>query len=126
MPYFLGPYKQRGGGFGALASAIGRTALPLAGKIISTAAKKLPSQSIAELLDIFSKKTPMQALKKTISNTVKKQTGGWLALQVRQIRINRKRSKRSGSKPRKGSKMNDGHFKIQTAKDKSVGFLYQS
>ena len=50
------------------------------------------------------KKSPKQALKNTISNTVKKRTGGSLALRMRQRRMNRRRSKRSGSKARKGSK----------------------
>ena len=53
---------------------------------------------------VSKKKSPKQALKNTISNTVKKQTGGALALPMRQKRINRRRSKRSGSKVRKGSK----------------------
>ena len=50
------------------------------------------------------KKSPKQALKNTISNTVKKQKGGSLALRMRQRRMNRRRSERSGSKARKGSK----------------------
>ena len=56
-------------------------------------------------MDVVSKKkSPKQALKNTISNTVKKQTGGSSALQMRQRRINRGRSNCSGSKARKGSK----------------------
>ena len=50
------------------------------------------------------KKSAKQALKNTISNTVKKQTGGSLALRMRrQNRMNRRRSKRSGSKARKST-----------------------
>ena len=56
-------------------------------------------------MDVVNRKnSPKQALKNTISNTVKKQTGGSLALRMRQKRMNRRRSKRSGSKARKGSK----------------------
>ena len=40
LPYFSGHYRQRGSGFGALASGIGRTALPLARKFIIPAAKR--------------------------------------------------------------------------------------
>ena len=49
-------------------------------------------------------KTPKQALKNTISNTVKKQAGGSLKLRMRQKRMNRRRSKPSVSEKRKGSK----------------------
>ena len=38
LPYFSGHYRQRGSGFGALASGIGRIALPLARKFILPAA----------------------------------------------------------------------------------------
>ena len=129
LPYFSGHYRQRGSGFGILASGIGRIALPLARKFIIPAAKRVGKelllQSVPELMDVVSKnKSPKQALKNTISNTVKMQTGGSLALRMRQKRMNRKRSKRSGSKARKGSKKKKGsHFKTQTAKEKSVGFL---
>ena len=109
LPYFSGHYRQRGSGFGALASDIGRIALPLARKFIIPAAKRVGKdlllQSLPELMDVVSKKkSPKQALKNTISNTVKKQTGGSLALRMRQKRMNRRRSKRSGSNARKGSK----------------------
>ena len=109
LPYFSGHYRQRGSGFGALASVIGRIALPIARKFILPAAKRVGKelllQSVPELMDVVSKKkSPKQALKNTISNTVKKQTGGSLALPMRQRRMNCRRSKRSGSKARKGSK----------------------
>ena len=110
LPYFSGHYRQRGSGFGALASGIGRIALPIARKFILPAAKRVGKelllQSVPELMDVVSKKkSPKQALKNTmISNTVKKQTGGSLALRMRQRRMNRRRSKRSGSKARKSSK----------------------
>ena len=110
LPHFSGHYRQRGSGFGALASGIGRIALPLARKFIIPAAKRVGKelllQSVPELMDVVSKKkSPKQALKNTISNTVKKQTGSSLALRMRQRRMNRRRSKRSGSKARKGSKI---------------------
>ena len=113
LPYFSRDYRQRGSGFGALASAVGRIALPIARKFILPDAKRVGKelllQSVPELMDVVSKKkSPKQALKNTISNTVKKQTGGSLALRMRQRRINRRRSKRSGSKARKGSKKSKG------------------
>ena len=111
LPYFSGHYIKRGSGFGALASGIGRIALPLTPKFILLAAnlvaKELPLQSVPELVDIVSKKkSAKQALKNTISNTLKKQTGGSLAPRMRrQNRMNRRRSKRSGSKARKSTNM---------------------
>ena len=80
LPHFSGHYRQRGSGFGALAAGIGRVALPLARRFILPTAKRigkeLLKQSVPELLDVVSsKKSPKQALKNTISNTVKKQTG---------------------------------------------------
>ena len=107
LPYFSGHNRQGGSGFGALASGIGRIALPLARKFILPAAKRVRKelllQSVPELVDVVSKKkSAKQALKNTISNTVKKQTGGSLALRMRrQNQMNRRRSKRSGSKARK-------------------------
>ena len=81
LPHFSGYYRQRGSGFGALAAGIGRVALPLARRFILPTAKRIRKellrQSVPELLDVvISKKSPKQALKNTISNTVKKQTGG--------------------------------------------------
>ena len=68
MPHFSGHYRQRGSGFGALATGIGQVALPLARKSVVTAAP--------ELIDIATrKKTPKQALKNTVKNTIKKQVG---------------------------------------------------
>ena len=91
LPHFSGHYRQRGSGFGALASGIGRVALPLARKFVLPAAKRIRKelllQSVPELMDdIGKKKSPKQALKNTISNTVKKQTGGSLALRMRRTR----------------------------------------
>ena len=111
MPYFSGHYRQGGSGFGVLASGIGRIAIPLARKFILPAAKRVGKelllQSVPELVNVVSKKkSAKQALKNTISNTVKKQTGGSLALRIRrQNRIYRRLSKRSGSKARKSTNM---------------------
>ena len=76
LPHFSGHYRQRGSGFGALAAGIGRVALPLARRFILPAAKRigkeLPKQSVPEILDIVgNKKSPKQAIKNTISKTVK-------------------------------------------------------
>ena len=63
---------------------------------------------------LWGKKSPKQALKNSISRTVKKQTGGSLALRMKQKGMNRRRSKCSGSKTRKRSK-NGSHFKRPAA-----------
>ena len=81
LPHFSGHYRQRGSAFGALAAGIGRVALPLARRFILPTAKRIGKeflkQSVPELLHVVSsKRSPKQALKNTISNTVKKQTGG--------------------------------------------------
>ena len=101
LPHFSGHYRQRGSGFGALAAGIGRVTLPLARRFILPTAKRigkeLLKQSFPELLDVVSsKKSPKQALKNTISNTVIKQTGG--ARFGQQMKMIRSRSKKS---PRK-------------------------
>ena len=77
LPHFSGHYRQRGSGFGALAAGIGRVALPLARRFILPAAKRigreLLKQGVPELVDVVSKKkSPKQALKNTVSNTIKK------------------------------------------------------
>ena len=130
LPYFAGHYRQRGSGFGALASGIGRIALPLARKFIlpssKTCGKRTSLTKCARVSGCCQKKkSAKQALKNTISNTVKKQTGGSLALRMRrQNRMNRRRSKRSGSKARKSTNMRKTVIsKKQTAKKKSFGFL---
>ena len=80
MPHFSGHYRQRGSGFGALAMGIGQVALPLVRKFIVPAAKRIGNellvQAAPELIDIATrKKTPQQALKNTVKNTIKKQVG---------------------------------------------------
>ena len=60
LPYFSGHYRQRGSGFEALASGIGKIALPLARKFIIPAAKRVGKelllQSVPELMEVVSKK----------------------------------------------------------------------
>ena len=76
LPHFSGHYRQRGSGFGALTAGIGRFVLPLERQFILPTAKRigkeLLKQGVSELLDVVSsKKSPKQALKNTISKTVK-------------------------------------------------------
>ena len=109
LPHFSGHYRQRDSGFGALAGGIGPVALPLARKFVLPAAKRIGKelllQSVPELMDIIGKKkSPKQALKNTISNTVKKQTDGSLALRLRQKRKTRRNSKRSRTGRKKTTK----------------------
>ena len=74
--------------------------MPLARRFILPTAKRigkeLLKQSVPELLDVVSsKKSPKQALKNTISDTVKKQTGGARFRQQRKtIRSRAKKSPR--------------------------------
>ena len=91
MPHFSGHYRQRGSGFGALAMGIGRVALPLARKFIIPAAKRIGKellvQAAPELINIATKKkTPKQALKSTVKNTIKKQVGSGKNLLARSRR----------------------------------------
>ena len=91
MPLFHGNYRQRSSGIGALPAGIGRYALPLARRFVLPTAKligrELLKKSVPELLDVVSsKKSPKQALKNTISNTVKKHGGSWKK-QLRQRRL---------------------------------------
>ena len=74
LPHFSGHYRQRGGGFGALAAGIGRAAIPFARRVILPAAKKLGKELLMsaapELIDVaMKKKSPKQALKNTVKNT---------------------------------------------------------
>ena len=106
LPHFSGHYRQKGSAFGALASSIGRAVLPLAPKFVLPAAKSIGKelllQSVPELMDDSGKKkSPRQALKNTISNTVKKQTGGFLAHRMRPKRIARGNTKHLRTKPMK-------------------------
>ena len=84
MPHFTGHYRQQGSGIGALAMSIGRVGLPLARKFIVPAAKRIGKellvQAAPELIDIATrKKTPKQALKNKVKNTIKKQAGAGLS-----------------------------------------------
>ena len=76
LPHFSGNYRQRRSGFGALAAGIGRVALPLARRFILPTAKsigkELLKESVPEILDVVGNiKPPRQAIKNTISKTVK-------------------------------------------------------
>ena len=80
-PNFSGHYRQRGRSFGALAARIGRAALPIARKFVLPAAKRigkqLSLQAAPELIEVAGKrKTPKQALKSTVTKTLRKQVGG--------------------------------------------------
>ena len=75
LPHFSGNYRQRRSGFGALAAGIGRVALPLARRFILPTVKRigkeLLKQSVSETLDVVGNKKSRQAIKNTISKTVK-------------------------------------------------------
>ena len=129
LPHFSGHYRQRGSGFGALASGIGRVALPLARKFLLPAAKRIGKelllQSVPELMDVIGKKkSPKQALKNTISNTVKKQTGGSSALRMRQEK-NEKEFKTLTHWTKENNQTQNHHFTKKSTQKKSVGLLLQ-
>ena len=97
-PYFLGHYRQRGSGFGALAAGIGRSALPIARKFLWSVAKKIGRELIVqaapELVDDVTKKTsPKQAIKSVVQKTVRKQVGGSKTRRVRKLKTNGENSK---------------------------------
>ena len=119
---FLAATGKEAAVFGALAAVgIGRIALRLARRFILTTAKRigieLLRQSGPELLDVVSsRKSPEQALKNTISNTVKKQT-------VRSRLRQQRKTIRSLSKKITKKNINQtkfGHFKTKSLKQKSV------
>ena len=90
-PYFSGHYRQRGNGFGALAAGIGRAGLPIARKFLWSVAKKMGRELIVqaapELVDVVTKKkSPKQAIKSTLENTVRKQVGGSKTRTMRKLK----------------------------------------
>ena len=94
MPHFTGHYRQKGSGFGALVSGIGRVALHLARRNIWPTAKRngrkllvTGAPAIAEFAT--KKKTTKQALKSTAAKTIKKQSGGSRHFRRRIIRQNK-------------------------------------
>ena len=106
MPHFSGHYRQRSSGFGALAMGIGRVALPLARKFIIPAAKRIGKellvQAAPEFINIATKtKTPKQALKSTVKNTIKTQVGSGKKsarkIKKRKTSVKRIRRKTSGT-----------------------------
>ena len=106
LPHFSGHYRQRGSVFGALAAGIGRVALPLARRFILPTAKRigkeLLKQSVPENLDIVgNKKSSKQAIKNTISKTVKRQTGGSRRITSRRRKSIRSKPMKVGEKRRK-------------------------
>ena len=105
LPHFSGHYRQRGSGFGALAAGIGRVALPPARRFILPTAKligkELLKQSVPEFLDVVGNKKSRQAIKNTISKTVKKQTGGSRRITSRRRKSIRGKPMRVGEKRRK-------------------------
>ena len=110
MPHFSGHYRQRGSGFGGLAMGIGRVALPLSQKFIIPAAKRIGKellvQAAPELINIATKKkTPKQALKSTVNNTIKKQVGSGKKsarkIKKRKTSVKRLGRKTSGTIPKK-------------------------
>ena len=92
LAHFGGAIRQRGSGIGALVAGIGRVALPFIRRVIIPTAKRigrdLISQAIPEAIEVLSqRKTPKQALKQKITNTVRKQVGAGKRKRRRSVRV---------------------------------------
>ena len=99
LPQFSGHYRKRGSGFGALASGIGRVALPLARRSILPTAKRIGREHLKQGVFRTSRcsieeKVTKTGLEKHSLKRHKKQTG--------------RRSRRVQQRPRKqtGSRLN--------------------
>ena len=109
MPHFSGHYRQRGNGFGALATGIGRVSLPLARKFLWPAAKKIGPdllvQGAPELVEVATKrKSAKQALKSTVAITARKQIGGSLQSRIVSGHEIIRRKRRQYTRPRSNQK----------------------
>lgn len=103
MPYFRGIPRQRGRGFGALASVIGRTAVPFLSKYVAPIAKSLGQNilqaAVPEALSVIDGNTSVrQALRNTGRHAAKRQLGGGGS---RKRSVKRKTTTASGVKKRK-------------------------
>ncbi len=78
MPYYIGVSRQRGRGFGALATSVVRTTIPIIRKYLVPVAKKIGRDivetALPELHDVFSGKKSVKSALKTTA-TMKKQLG---------------------------------------------------
>ena len=90
-------YRQRGSGFGALSTVIGRAAPPVAFRFILPTAKcfgkDLFNQSVDEYLDVLSKR---RSTKRSVKNTLSRTVKNGQENQVKVIHLRKKR----GSKPK--------------------------
>ena len=80
-PYYKGIGRQRGRGFGALAQAIGRTAIPSLKKYIVPATKRVGADllefAVLEVADVVSGKKNFKTAAKSVGRqTLRKQLGG--------------------------------------------------
>ena len=79
-PYFLGHYRQRGSGFGALAAGIGRAALPIARSLLWHVAKNIGLELIVEaapeLVEVVTKKKVSKTSNKIDCAKNRKKTSG--------------------------------------------------
>ena len=80
LPYYRGVGRQRGRGFGALASVIGRSAIPFLRKYIVPAAKRVGADllefAVPEIADVVSGRKNFKSAAKSVGRqTLKKQLG---------------------------------------------------
>ena len=80
LPHFSGHYRQRGSGFDALATGIGRVVIPFARRVFVPAAKKMGRELLMcaapELIDVAMRKKSLNSLRNTVTKTARKQLGG--------------------------------------------------
>ena len=115
LPHFSGHCRQRGSGFGALATCIGRVAIPFARRVILPAAKKLVRELLTsaapELIDVaMKKKSAKQALKNTVTKTARKQLGGGRRRRKTPMNGLRRRRKNNHSKKNQTSEKSSRFF----------------
>lgn len=81
MPHYSSYSRQRGSGFGALAAGIGRVVIPFTKRYVVPAAKRIGKellmQTLPQLAEVITKrKSPRQAARDVVKQTIKKQVGG--------------------------------------------------
>ena len=95
-PYFSGHYRQRGGGFGALAAGIGRAALPIARKFLWPVVKKIGRELVVQAApELVDEEKVSKTSKKVYcaKKTVRKQVGGSKTGRTRKLKTNGEKPK---------------------------------
>ena len=80
LPHFSSYQRQRGSGIGTLAAGLAGVAIPFSKKYLLPAAKRIGRdflmETLPEIADVVTKRrTPKQALKRSVRRTIKRQLG---------------------------------------------------